>query len=84
MLALWQFGVAPNDDEQTLTDTLVRQLEAEYEQLLDNGFEAFPIQPRPSNYKGHFPQHPVTNLLVRLRDYRDAVLAFLHHPASPV
>jgi transposase len=72
-----------HDDEQTLTETRIRELEAEYDQLIKNGFEAFPIQPRPPDHKGRFPQHIVTNLLIRLRDYREAVLAFLHHPEVP-
>ena len=72
-----------HDDEQTLTATLIHELEAEYDQLLAKGFEAFPIQPRPPNYKGRFPQHTVTNLLIRLRDDREAVLAFLNHPEVP-
>ncbi|MEO1443392.1 MAG: IS66 family transposase [Chloroflexota bacterium] len=63
-----------HDNEQTLTQTLIRELEAEYDQLLCQGFEAFPIQPRPPDHKGRLAQHPVTNLLIRLRDYREAVL----------
>ena len=72
-----------HDDKQTLTDTLIRALETEYDHILCQGFEAFPIQPPPPDYKGRFPQHTVTNLLIRLRDYRAAVLAFLHHPEVP-
>ena len=72
-----------HEDEQTLTETLMRELEAEYDQLIAQGFEAFPIQPRPPNHKGRFAQHPVTNLLIRLRDDCEAVLAFLHHPEVP-
>jgi transposase len=72
-----------HDDEQTLTPTLIRELEDEYDQLIAQGFEAFPIRPRPPDHKGRFAQHTVTNLLIRLRDYRAAVLAFLHHPQVP-
>jgi transposase len=63
-------------------DTL-KALETRYDALLANGLEAFPIQPRPPNSKKRVPQHPVTNLLIRLRDYRGAVLAFLHYPDVP-
>lgn len=59
------------------------RLESRYHTLLAAGFEAFPIQPRPPNSKKRLAQHPVTNLLIRLRDHRDAVLAFLHHPDVP-
>ncbi|MEO1666978.1 MAG: transposase, partial [Chloroflexota bacterium] len=72
-----------HDDEQTLTRKRIRKLEAEYDALIRQGFEVFPIQPRPPDHKGRFAQHPVTNLLIRLRDHREAVLAFLHHPEVP-
>lgn len=58
-------------------------LQNRYDALLADGFDAFPIHPRPPNCKKRVAQHPVTNLLIRLRDYRDAVLAFLHHPEVP-
>lgn len=63
-------------------DTLTR-LENRYDALLVIGFEAFPLRPRPPNSPKCVAQHPVTNLLIRLRDYRDAVLAFLHHSQVP-
>ena len=59
------------------------QLEARYTAILRDGFEAFPVKPRPPNSRRRVAQHPVTNLLIRLRDYRDAVLAFLHYPEVP-
>lgn len=63
-------------------DTRTR-LENRYDTLLVIGFEAFPIRPRPPNSKKCSAQHPVTNLLIRLRNHRDALLAFLHHPQVP-
>jgi len=63
-------------------DTL-QALENRYEVLLVEGLAAFPISPRPPNANQRVAQHPVTNLLIRLRDNRDAVLAFLHHPQVP-
>lgn len=59
------------------------RLEKRYDTLLSDGLTAFPIQPRPPNANKRVAQHPVTNLLIRLRDHRDAVLAFLHHPHVP-
>lgn len=64
------------------TDTRLR-LEKRYDALLTAGLDAFPIRPRPPNTKKRIAQHPVTNLLIRLRDNREAVLAFLHHPEVP-
>lgn len=66
-----------------LSTTTLNALENRYDALLADGFDAFPIQPRPPNSKKRVAQHPVTNLLIRLRDYREAVLAFLHHPEVP-
>ncbi len=63
-------------------DTRIR-LQNRYDAILVTGFEAFPIQPRPPNSKKRVAQHPVTNLLIRLRDYREAVLAFLYHSEVP-
>jgi transposase len=63
-------------------DTL-HTLEKRYDQILAHGLDAFPIQPRPPNSKQQVAQHPVTNLLIRLRDYRAAVLAFLFYPEVP-
>lgn len=70
-------------ENPALSKQVIHQLEHDYDDLLVQGFDAFPIQPRPPNHKGNVAQHPVTNLLIRLRDYRAAVLAFLHHPHVP-
>jgi transposase len=78
LLAMKQQREADNLSPETL-----KRLETRYDEIVVEGFNAFPIQPRPPNAKGRFAQHPVTNLLIRLRDYRDAVLAFLHHPQVP-
>jgi transposase len=66
-----------------LSKTTLIALENRYDAILAHGFEMFPIQPRPPNSKKRVAQDPVTNLLIRLRDHRDAVLAFLHHPEVP-
>lgn len=66
-----------------LIPTTLHALENRYDALLADGFEAFPIYPRPPNGKKRVAQHPVTNLLIRLRDHREAVLAFLHHSEVP-
>jgi len=67
----------------TLSNTRRNALNHRYEAILAEGFSAFPLQPRPPNSNKRVAQHPVTNLLIRLRDYREAVLAFLSHPEVP-
>ena len=94
--ALEQYQAAWAQDMQTLLLEMKRQreahdlsaetigqLEKRYDALVEAGLQAFPLQPRPPNPRGRWAQHPVTNLLLRLRDHRDAVLAFLHHPEVP-
>jgi transposase len=66
-----------------LSNPTLSVLEKRYDALLADGFDAFPIRPPPPNCKKRVAQHPVTNLLIRLRDHRDAVLAFLHYPEVP-
>ena len=66
-----------------LSNHTLSTLENRYDTLLADGLNAFPIRPRPPNSKKRVAQHPVTNLLIRLRDHRDAVLAFLHYPEVP-
>lgn len=70
-------------ESDELSVAVIRKLEARYDELLEQGFQDFPIKPRPPNSKGAIAQHPVTNLLIRLQKYRDAVLAFLHHAEVP-
>lgn len=78
LLAMKRHAEAGNLSADTCT-----RLKKRYDAILVTGFEAFPIRPRPPNSKKRVAQHPVTNLLIRLRDYREAVLAFLHHPEVP-
>ena len=73
---------AASEASDTSAET-VRQLETRYDFWVAKGLKAFPIQPRPPNFKGRHEQHPATNLLLRLRDNRAAVLAFLHHEQVP-
>jgi transposase len=62
---------------------LIHELEGQYDALLAQGFAAFPLQPRPPDRQQPIAQHPATNLLIRLHNYRQMVLAFLHHPEVP-
>lgn len=61
----------------------IRALERQFDRLLKQGFAETPILPRPPNCKIRPAQHPATNLLIRFRDHREAVLAFLRDPQVP-
>lgn len=66
-----------------LPTSLIHALEAQFDALLKQGFREHPVLPRPPNSNKRVAQHPATNLLIRLRDYHDAVLAFIHYPQVP-
>jgi transposase len=66
-----------------LSACLILDLEAQFDALLQRGFQEYPILLPPPNSNQRVAQHPATNLLIRLRDYRDAVLAFIHSPQVP-
>jgi transposase len=53
-------------------------LQARYDEQVKNGLDAWPVRPpEPGGKKGPAKQHDATNLLLRLRDYKDQVLRFL-------
>lgn len=72
-----------DDAPNGLGKAAIQELEAQFDAVLAQGLEAYPIQPRPPNTKKRVAQHPATNLLIRLRDHRDAVLAFIRYPEVP-
>jgi transposase len=51
---------------------------ARYDAQIQIGLAAWPVRPpEPGGNKGPTKQHEATNLLLRLRDYKDQVLRFL-------
>ena len=50
---------------------------ARYDQQVANGLAVFPVKPPDPDDKRCRKQHPATNLLVRLRDYKTEVWRFL-------
>lgn len=55
----------------------VETLLARYDEQVENGLAACPIRPPEPGRKGRVKQHEATNLLLRLRDYKDHVWQFL-------
>lgn len=66
-----------------LPPDLIDDLEQQFDGLVQQGLTAYPIRPRPPDSPARWSQHPATNLFLRLRDYRDAVLAFIRYPNVP-
>jgi transposase len=67
--------------EQGLTCLPPDQLiafEMRYDELVDQGIELNPVADRPSGRRGKLKQPPPKNLLDRLREHKQAVLAFMH------
>ena len=53
-------------------------LQARYDEQIKVGLDVWPVRPpEPGGRKGPVKQHEATNLLLRLRDYKDQVLRFL-------
>jgi transposase len=63
---------------QTAVDrTLVDTLQVRYDTFVANGLKVFPERAPPAGSQRHPKQHPATNLLRRLRDFKTAVWRFL-------
>jgi transposase len=62
---------------------LIHDLETQFDALLRLGLAENPLLPRPPTSHQPVAQQPATNLLLRLRDHRDAVLAFIRYPHVP-
>jgi transposase len=56
---------------------LIEQYDVKWAQAMQT------LLPHPPNSKTRLAQHPATNMLIRLRDYRAAVLALIRHPQVP-
>lgn len=68
-------GDGPGLDAQRIA-----QLEHFYDQILDAGEHQLPADPPAAGNRGRRKQHPARNLHQRLRQYKDEVLRFMHHP----
>jgi transposase len=60
-----------------LAPEYVAELLARYDRQVSNGLQACPVRPPEPGQKGRVKQHPATNLLLRLRDYKTEVWRFL-------
>ncbi|MBE0589972.1 MAG: IS66 family transposase [Hydrogenophaga sp.] len=72
-----------DDAPNGLAHADIQAFEAQFDALLAQGFEQYPIRPRSPTTKRRVAQHPATNLLLRLQTQREAALAFIRHPVVP-
>ena len=62
---------------QALEPAQVESLLERYDQQLARGLKCFPVKPPDADDKRRTKQHPATNLLCRLRDFKTEVWRFL-------
>ena len=69
----------PRPPGQTaLEPAQLADLQTRYDEQIKIGLDAWPVRPPgPGGRKGPVKQHEATNLLLRLRDYKEQVLRFL-------
>lgn len=70
------------ETRQLPTEQLV-QYHKQYRAILAKGEEANPLIPKQGTNRGRQKQSPVRNLLNRLIEHQESVLAFLFHPSIP-
>lgn len=81
-----QVNEAKKAGKERLKPSQLRKLEAEYERLLELGFEANPLAERPKEEpkrRGRPKQSPARNLLDRLNDGKEEVLRFINDFRAP-
>ena len=64
--------------QDTLSSRALRVFEAEYDRLVRQGEQTNPPATRASGQRGKVKQSPARNLLDRLRDHKEKVLAFMY------
>jgi transposase len=70
-------ATAQKEGRHVLEPAPVESLLDRYDQQVARGLAAFPVQPPEANDKRRCKQHPATNLLCRLRDFKTEVWRFL-------
>ncbi len=71
-------AAAKAEGKTALDPAQLAGLQARYDRQIKIGLDAWPVRPpEPGGRKGPVKQHEATNLLLRLRDYKDQVLRFL-------
>jgi len=69
------------DQQSRLSSELLTNFEQRYDALIAQGLQASPLSPPPEDQpkkRGRTAKSPPRNLLERLQDHKEAVLAFMH------
>jgi transposase len=69
---------AKTQKHPTLPEPQKSAFESDYDRLVQQGWEAHPAPPRREGKRGRVRQSPPKNLLDRLRDHKEKVLAFMY------
>jgi len=64
--------------ENSLTIRTLQQFEKEYDKLVRHGLRLHPIRDKKNQKRGRQKQTKATNLLMRLKQYRSSILAFMY------
>ena len=62
----------------SLDPTILRKFELEYDKLVSEGLNLNPVKVKKAKKRGRQKQSEATNLLLRLKNYRSYVLAFMY------
>lgn len=70
-------AAARAEGKTALDEAQVKELHRRYDEQIGHGLAACPVKPPDPGQKGRVKQQEATNLLIRLRDYKEQVLKFL-------
>ncbi len=67
-----------NPRENSLDDPTLQRFEKEYDKLVRQGLRLNPIRDKKDQKRGRQKQTKATNLLIRLKEHRSGILAFMY------
>jgi transposase len=70
-------------EENSLDSPTLRQFEKRYDQLIDEGLRLHPVRQKNKQKRGRPKQSKATNLLIRLKEHRSSILAFMYDFRTP-
>jgi len=74
---------AKSQGQRSLSDLQLAAFEQVYDQIIERGVRANPLPGRQPNQRGRLKQSPARNLLDRLINHKDKVVAFVYDFAVP-